>query len=124
MTVASWLAARPEVAQILHPAHPDCPGHLNWKRDFQGSGGLFSVVFRTDIAQARIDALVDALALFQIGFSWGGSHSLVIPYLMQNARSAVPWTAGGLVRFYVGMEEPSDLIADLEQAFSVLARTP
>lgn len=124
MAVASWLATRPEIARTLHPALPDCPGHQHWKRDFQGSSGLFSVVFRTDIEQARIDAMVDALALFQIGFSWGGSHSLVIPYLMQHARSAVPWTAGGLVRFYVGMEDPSDLIADLEQAFSVFASTP
>jgi len=120
MTVAAWLSTRPEIVRMLHPAYPDCPGHSHWKRDFQGSGGLFSVVFRSDLEQSRIDAMVDALKLFRIGFSWGGSHSLVVPYLMQSARSAVPWTAGSLVRLYIGMEDPSDLIADLDQAFAGL----
>jgi len=43
--VAEWLKTRPEIAKVLHPALPDCPGHKIWKRDFTGAGGLFSVIF-------------------------------------------------------------------------------
>jgi cystathionine beta-lyase len=119
MVLARWLKERPEVNLLLHPASPDCPGHEFWERDFHGAGGLFSVTFQPDITQAKIDAMVDALQLFQIGFSWGGAASLAVPYTMKGARSAVPWEAGGLVRFYVGLEHPADLIADLEQAFTL-----
>jgi cysteine-S-conjugate beta-lyase len=120
--LATWLEARAEVALVLHPALPECPGHANWKRDFTGGGGLFSIVLREDIAQDKVDAMVDALRIFRIGFSWGGSHSLAVPYLMSGARTAKPWPhRGSLVRFYVGLEDISELKADLEQAFSRLA---
>lgn len=122
LAVARWLKARPEVREVLHPAFEDCPGHACWRRDFKGSTGLFSIVLQPDIDQTRIDAMVDALQLFRIGFSWGGTHSLAVPYLMSNARTAVPWGhRGGLVRFYVGLEDPGDLIADLGQAFTRLS---
>lgn len=119
--IAAWLKARPEVARVLHPAFEDCPGHEFWKRDFSGAGGLFSVVMRADIAQARVDAMVDALRLFRIGYSWGGSHSLVVPYLMRGMRTQRPWSEGSLVRFYIGLEDVRDLRDDLEAAFTWLA---
>jgi cysteine-S-conjugate beta-lyase len=118
--VAAWLKARPEVARVLHPALPDCPGHTIWQRDFQGAGGLFSVIFDARYSERQTDAFVDSLALFGIGYSWGGAHSLAMPYRMGAIRRG--WeSAGTLVRFNIGLEDPDDLIADIEQALAVLA---
>jgi cystathionine beta-lyase len=118
--VARWLEGRPEVAQVLHPALKDCPGHAFWKRDYSGAGGLFSFVLDRSIPQEKVDAMVEALELFQIGYSWGGAVSLAIPYLMHEVRTNTPWTRGSLVRLYIGLEDPEDLTADLAQAFSTL----
>ncbi len=125
LALAQWLAARPEVATVLHPAFPKCPGHAYWKRDFKGAAGLFSVVLAEHIAEEKSDAMIDALKLFCIGFSWGGVHSLAVPYRVGvpggSARTAARWPHKGvLVRFYAGMEDASDLIADLGQAFDCL----
>jgi cystathionine beta-lyase len=105
---------------VLHPALPDCPGHANWLRDFSGAGGLFSVVFDARFSEAQTDRFVDSLQLFKIGYSWGGANSLCVPYRMQSMRGN--WTeAGQLVRIYVGLEDPADLISDLAQALRQLA---
>jgi len=117
--VASWLKQRPEISRVLHPACPDCPGHETWKRDFTGAGGLFSVVFDERYPEAQTDRCIDSLKYFRIGFSWGGSASLVLPYRIQGMRSAWPGS-GQLVRFNIGLEDPDDLIADLAQALAVL----
>ena len=117
--LASWLKARPEIAKVLHPAFEDCPGHANWKRDFKGAGGLFSVLFDSRYSEAQVDAFVDALTLFGIGYSWGGPNSLVMPYRIRAIRDR--WLdAGVLVRFNVGLEDVGDLIADMEQALAQL----
>jgi cystathionine beta-lyase len=117
--VASWLKTRPEITRILHPAFEDCPGHDVWKRDFTGAGGLFSVMFDARYTQQQIDHFVDSLQLFKIGFSWGGSNSLCVPYHIQNMRKN--WTIPGhLVRFNIGLEDPQDLIADIERALAAL----
>ena len=117
--VATWLKARPEIAKVLHPAFEDCPGHANWKRDFKGAGGLFSVLFDPRYTEEQTDRFVDALSLFGLGYSWGGPNSLVMPYRIRAIRSA--WQEQGvLVRFNIGLEETSDLIADIEQAFKQL----
>jgi cystathionine beta-lyase len=114
-TVAAWLKARPEISRVLHPAFEDCPGHAIWKRDFTGAGGLFSVLFDERFTEAQTDRFVDSLKLFKIGFSWGGAHSLCVPYRVQTMRSH--WKERGqLVRFNIGLEDPQDLIADIEQA--------
>src|SRR5690606_19116092 len=108
-----------EIAAVLHPAFADCPGHAHWQRDFSGAGGLFSVLFDSQYAEAQTDRFVDGLKLFRIGFSWGGVHSLAVPYRMQGMRA--DWThAGQLVRLNIGLEETDDLIADLEQALRLL----
>ena len=118
-TVAAWLKGRPEIAKVLHPAFADCPGHAVWERDFKGAGGLFSVLFDARYSQAQTDRFVDALRLFGIGYSWGGTHSLAVPYRMQAMRDH--WQdAGTLVRLNIGLEDPADLIADIEQAFGQL----
>jgi cysteine-S-conjugate beta-lyase len=98
---------------VLHPALPSCPGHETWRRDFNGSSGLFAFVLDGGPAEAR-DALVDALRLFGIGFSWGGFESLALPIDPAPLRSATRWQAEGpMVRLHVGLEHPDDLIADL-----------
>ncbi|HCY62540.1 MAG TPA: cystathionine beta-lyase [Oxalobacteraceae bacterium] len=117
--VAAWLKARPEIDCVLHPALPDCPGHENWKRDFSGAGGLFSIIFNRRYSEEQTDRFVDSLKLFKIGFSWGGPHSLCVPYRMPAMRSNWPHP-GQLVRLNIGLEEPDDLIADLEQALRAL----
>jgi cystathionine beta-lyase len=118
--VANWLKYRDEIAHVLHPAFPECPGHEIWKRDFTGAAGLFSVIFNERYSEAQTDAFIDALQLFKIGYSWGGANSLCVPYRMQTMRQQ--WTqAGQLVRLNIGLEDPQDLIADLEQALRVLS---
>jgi cystathionine beta-lyase len=117
--IAAWLDARPEIATVLHPAFPDCPGHDHWKRDFNGAGGLFSAIFDERYTEQQTDRFIDRLKLFKIGFSWGGANSLCVPYRIRTMRNG--WTAPGqLVRFNIGLEDPSDLIADIEQALAAL----
>jgi cystathionine beta-lyase len=118
LAVARWLAGRPEVARVLHPALPDCPGHALWARDFSGASGLFTIVLNGGDDAARV-AFIDALALFGIGYSWGGYESLALPIDPATRRSATRWQAEGpLVRIHVGLEEPADLIADLERGLA------
>lgn len=118
LALARWLQARPEIARVLHPALPDCAGHAIWQRDFSGSAGLFSVVFRADIDAAAVAAFADALRCFGAGFSWGGTHALVMTY--PRRRDLVRRYGGELLRLSVGLEQPDDLIADLEGGFARL----
>ena len=114
LTIAKWLQSRPEVAQVLHPALPDCPGHDLFVRDFKGSSGLFSFVLNGGDEASRA-ALIDALELFGIGYSWGGFESLAIPADPHRYRSVTTRDAAGpMVRLQIGLEDPADLIADLE----------
>ena len=113
--IATWLKSRPEISKVLHPAFPDCPGHAHWQRDFTGAGGLFSIIFDSRFSEQQTDRFVDSLTLFKIGYSWGGAHSLCVPYRMKEIRNN--WNElGQLVRFNIGLEDVADLIADIEQA--------
>ena len=113
LAVARWLADQPQVARVLHPALPGCPGHEHWARDFKGASGLFSFILKGGGEAARA-ALIDGLRLFGIGFSWGGFESLALPVDPVSIRTATRWEAEGpLVRLHVGIEDPADLIADL-----------
>ncbi|MEA3119983.1 MAG: cysteine-S-conjugate beta-lyase [Paraburkholderia sp.] len=117
--LAHWLKARSEVSAVLHPALPDCPGHAEFMRDFSGAGGLFSVIFDERYSPAQIDAFVEALELFAIGWSWGGANSLAMPYDVASMRTASRWPhQGTLVRFYAGLEDEADLRADIERAMA------
>jgi cystathionine beta-lyase len=121
LSIAKWLKTRPEIAAVLHPALPDCPGHEFYERDFTGAGGLFSVVFDGRYTPAQIDTFCESLALFSIGWSWGGAHSLVMPYDIASMRSAAQWPhRGTLVRFYIGLEDEADLREDMEQSLGTL----
>lgn len=121
MKVARWLEARPEILCVLHPALESHPGHAIWKRDFTGACGLFSVVFKPAPVEA-VYAFLNTLTLFGIGASWGGFESLAIPFDCTPARSATRWAPGGpTVRFHIGLEDVSDLIADLEEGLAAFA---
>ncbi|WP_418315193.1 PLP-dependent transferase [Piscinibacter sakaiensis] len=120
--LARWLAQQPQIAQVLHPALPGSPGHEHWRSlcgDDGSAAGLFSVIFDARYSVAQIDAFVDALDLFKIGYSWAGPVSLVMPYGERTVRAAAA-PAAGLVRFSVGLEATDDLVADLQQALSRL----
>ena len=122
LEVARWFAARPEVARVLHPALPGAPGHELWKRDFTGACSLFGVEFQPHYTPQQIDAFIDALTLFGIGASWGGFESLAIPTTGHITRTAGSGKfAGSIARFHIGLEDPADLIADLEQAMGGLS---
>ena len=115
LAVATWLAARPEVETVLHPALPSCPGHEFWKRDFLGSSGVFSIVFKPGPSQQQVQAFVDALQLFKIGYSWAGVTSLAVSYDVGRIPGRPPYDHR-IVRLNIGLESTSDLIADLDQA--------
>jgi cystathionine beta-lyase len=118
LEVAQWLLAHPKVARVLHPALPGAPGHELWSRDFRGASALFSFVLAGG-SKADRDALVDALTLFGIGWSWGGFESLAVPVDLDPLRTArKPDYPGPLIRLHIGLEDPADLIADLDRALA------
>jgi len=120
LALARWLRMRPEVLRVIHPALPDDPGHEIWKRDFAGSSGLFSVVLNP-VSEEAVAAMLDGLALFGMGYSWGGYESLVIPFDCTTYRTATRWAPGGpTLRFSIGLEDIEDLKEDLDRGFARL----
>jgi len=118
LALARWLDARPEIASVLHPALPSCPGHAAWARDFNGASGLFAFELNGG-GEAERAVLIDSLDLFGIGYSWGGYESLALPVDPANLRTATAWQARGpLVRINVGLENVADLISDMDQALA------
>lgn len=124
--LAQWCLQRSEFAQVLHPALPQSPGHDQWRALCEngagGAAGLFSVIVKPGYSQSQVDAFCDALKLFEIGYSWGGPTSLVVPYELANMRQSWPkhLQQGTLVRFSIGLEAAVDLQADLAQALQHL----
>ncbi len=120
--VAKWLETRPEVDCVLHPGLPSHPEHALWQRDFTGANGLFAFIM-TPAPDAALDRFLEAMTLFGMGFSWGGYESLLIPCDNQLNRidgDRIHDRAGPLIRVHVGLEDPADLIADLDQAFAAM----
>jgi cystathionine beta-lyase len=124
--LAQWLQAQPYCAQLLHPAFAQSPGHLNWKTLCQRGGhgsaglaaGLFSFIVPERIGSERVDAFLNGLTLFKLGYSWGGPVSLAVPYDLRTMRNGWPQhlSQGTLVRFSVGLESPDALIEDLQRS--------
>ncbi|MFO1324104.1 MAG: cystathionine beta-lyase [Burkholderiales bacterium] len=120
VTIARWLRERPEVKEVLYPALPGARGHDLWKRDFKGATSLFGVVLHP-VGVERIAAMLDGMELFSMGWSWGGYESLMIPTYPERTRTATAWDAGGpCLRLAIGLEDPDDLIADLDAGFARL----
>jgi cysteine-S-conjugate beta-lyase len=121
LNLARWLQARPEVARVLHPALPDDPGHALWRRDFTGACGLFAIELKPCSA-AAVAAFLDGMELFGMGYSWGGYESLILPIHPEKLRTATRWrTDGPMIRLHAGLEDPNDLIADLDRGLARLA---
>ena len=121
LRVAHWLQQRPEVLRVLHPGLESDPGHKIWRRDFSGACGLFSIVLKP-MPEKSVYAFMNELTLFGMGFSWGGFESLVILFDCSEYRTATKWAPGGpTLRFHIGLEDPDDLIADLEHGFAAMA---
>ncbi|MDP3748164.1 MAG: cystathionine beta-lyase [Phenylobacterium sp.] len=115
LRIAAWLAQQPEVVEVIHPALPGARDHALWKRDYKGACGLFAFVLQPAPERA-VDAFLDALELFGLGFSWGGFESLAISCDPQlGKRKSAPKFAGPLMRLHIGLEHPDDLMADLRQ---------
>jgi cysteine-S-conjugate beta-lyase len=120
LAIASWLAAHPCVARVMHPALPADPGHTIWKRDFIGASGLFGIVLKP-VCQTALAAMLDGLRLFGMGYSWGGFESLIIPFDPTSYRTATAWPAQGqALRIHIGLENIDDLKADLDAGFDRL----
>ncbi|MEE8443964.1 MAG: cystathionine beta-lyase [Alphaproteobacteria bacterium] len=122
LAIARWLAERPEVSRIMHPALAGDPGHDLWQRDFTGACGLFGFMLKTT-DQAALAAMMDGLKLHGMGASWGGFESLLIPTAPNKSRTDTRWPEKGqAMRIHVGLEDPADLIADLEAGFNRLGK--
>ena len=119
LAIARRLSERPEIERVLHPALPSCPGHEFWKRDFTGSSGVFSIVCAPGQTREQVLEFVDALQLFEIGYSWAGTTSLAVAYTLGPAAGRPPYDHR-LVRFSIGLESTSDLIEDIERALQAL----
>lgn len=119
LQIARWLEARPEIDLVLHPALEQSPGHELWKRDFSGSTGIFSIVFKPQFTKSEVLAFVDALDLFEIGYSWGGVTSLAVAYDFQRSKTR-PDYGHRIVRLNIGLEDTEDLLEDLERCLGSL----
>ena len=123
LEIARWLKERPDVSKVLHPALPDCPGHENWRRDFRGSSGLFSIVLRGQFTRKGLASMLEGLTVFSMGFSWGGYESLIAPFDCAEYRTVTQWKPGGLtLRLQIGLEDVEDLKNDLDAGFRRLKK--
>ena len=119
LTLARWLRGRPEVRRVMHPGLPDDPGHEIWARDFTGSSGLFGVVLQ-DYSKDAIAAMLDGMTLHAMGASWGGFESLILPTAPAPIRTATVWDEGPTIRIHAGLEDPDDLLEDIERGLERL----
>ena len=120
LAIARWLAKRPEVDALLHPAFADCPGHEFWKRDFTGSSSLFGIILK-ECPKNAVAAMLDGMTYFAMGHSWGGYESLILPTHPAPIRTATQWPhPGPSLRLHIGLEDPDDLIADLADGLARL----
>jgi cystathionine beta-lyase len=127
LAVARWLESRPEVARVLHPALPSHPQHALWQRDFSGASALFAFELTPEATgglgggfNRATAALCEGRRHFGIGYSWGGYESLIMPARLEGARTVEPWQGGALIRVHIGLEDPADLIADLEEGLMAM----
>ncbi len=119
--IAAWAQQQPWVEQVLHPALPSSPGHAAWAALCTQAAGLLSLRFKPEVTADQVDAFVDGLQRFRIGWSWGGPISLAVPYQLEEIRSLRSSPKGSLVRLAIGLEAADDLVADLAQSATVFS---
>jgi cystathionine beta-lyase len=120
LEIAHWLTEQPDVARVLHPALPSCPGHEIFQRDFKGPSGMFSIILDV-MSDRQVAAFLNNLGLFGMGYSWGGFESLAVPFDCTPFRTATTYAPGGRgIRFSIGLEDPEDLIADLDRGLAAM----
>ena len=117
--IANWIAKIPCVKNVYHPATKHHPDYMIFKRDFNIGAGLFSFEIK-QIEQSKIDKFIDSLELFGIGASWGGFESLVLPAEVKKIRRFDTFKNSALIRLAIGLENPDDLIDDLNRSFAKL----
>ena len=122
LEIARYLEKSPHVVKVMHPALPSCPGHALFKRDFKGASGLFAFVLKAT-SDKQVETFLDHLALFGMGYSWGGFESLAVPFDATPFRTATTFNPGGrAIRLNIGLESPVDLMADLDAALAAMAK--
>jgi len=120
MKIIEWLLRQREVNRVLYPALPDNPGYKIWKKDFNGASGLFGVVLE-NTRKDLIYKMLNNLKLFNMGYSWGGYESLILPVNPEKIRDTYKWNHMDLtLRIHAGLEDPEDLINDLKDNFNIL----
>lgn len=119
-TICHWLSGQDAIARVLHVADPDHPGHQTWRAHFSGFSGLFGVEFASHIPLTQIYNFIDRLKFFRLGSSWGGFESLIIPTFPEDFRADHLASFGRLCRIHVGLEDPEDLIGDLERSLMLI----
>ncbi len=118
--IAQALARHPKVQRVLYPGLPDFPGHALAKRQMSGFGGMMTMELDSDETGTR--KVADSFRIFRIAPSLGGAESLCtqpvttthhgLPEMERQRRGIT----GSMIRFSIGFEDASDLIADIEQA--------
>lgn len=118
--VIEWLRVQQEVDKILYPALPNHSGYKIWKRDFLGASGLFGITLK-NTKKSLVNKMLNNLKLFNMGYSWGGYESLILPIEPEKLRDTYKWKNDcGTLRIHVGLEDPADLINDLKDNFKIL----
>ena len=120
--VINYLKKHRKVKEILFPYKPKSKNYKLWKKYYSGATSLFSIVIKSR-KKSSVIKFVNSLELFGIGYSWGGFESLAI---LQDLKKKTEYIKGRhfyrfgkdehIVRLHIGLEEPKELIADLNKA--------
>lgn len=118
LKVAKWLAKHPKVEQVNHPALSSCKGYQFFRRDFLGYSGLFSFILKERLCEVQLANFLNNFNLFSMAYSWGGFESLILAHQPDEIAKIRPVSGvdfdGTLIRVHIGLEDPDDLIVDLE----------
>ena len=107
-----------KIVQLLYPYNKNSSNYKMWKKFYSGASGLMGLKIKSK-NKASIQKFVNSLKLFGHGYSWGGFESLALHQETNetgNRKYQKLLNDEHLVRLHIGLEDPSDLIADIKQA--------